>query len=201
MIWKEERYICAEMWFSKRMCSLFRTKIPVLQRVEHQVTLRSLDCDPIQGDDSNNISVDEENLEDLGFFDLSEQISDGNSPQISQTGESSPPRQEVPAMNLGVLVETDQPHEVRKYERARIVPNKFKDFVYKIPGVQNESDQSTSFTIHIVKEMKNHSLDYIACMSEVIKMKEPNRYEKAQGHPGWEAAMEEEFQAMEKNGT
>uniref|UniRef100_A0A803MTN0 Retrotransposon Copia-like N-terminal domain-containing protein n=1 Tax=Chenopodium quinoa TaxID=63459 RepID=A0A803MTN0_CHEQI len=92
--------------------------------------------------------------------------------------------------SMPIQEENTEHKETRRSERERTVSKKLKDYIYKIPGMRGELDKYAAFTVHIVKGMKNHSPDYIACMSKIIKVTEPNRYEQAEGHPGWEAAMQ-----------
>ncbi|KNA02940.1 hypothetical protein SOVF_213850, partial [Spinacia oleracea] len=163
---KRKMYMCRDVVFKEDIFPFLNPKQPVLQTSQQHGIFPLLVSDEIE---ENDFFDDGSNGESIGNFDSLNLNGTGqtpieSSPQVSETGENSPTLEVSSEENTQVIIPTEQPLETRRSERPRTVPNKYKDFVYKIPGVETQSDQSTSFTVQTMKEMKNHSADFMACI-------------------------------------
>uniref|UniRef100_A0A803MDX4 Reverse transcriptase Ty1/copia-type domain-containing protein n=1 Tax=Chenopodium quinoa TaxID=63459 RepID=A0A803MDX4_CHEQI len=108
-------------------------------------------------------SLIEESLETLEFFDASEfvHMDSETSEQIFHNDESAAVEQEVATQSMPIQEENAEPKETRRSERERTVSKKLKDYIYKIPGMTGQSDESTAFTVHTlgyIQSKKDYSL-------------------------------------------
>ena len=95
-----------------------------------------------------------------------------------------------------------EPQTLRRSNRARHVPEKFKDYqVSLLPCHGNhdsEEDVSLGSAVDILECDSSH---FSTSLNNVMKVKEPHNYLEASRHAGWQQAMREELQALEKNST
>lgn len=92
--------------------------------------------------------------------------------------------------------------ETRKSVRDRRIPDKLKDYQYKLPpsNMTDHDDLSPSFSAYKLDDSDSYSEEYIAPFNNVIKMTEPVTFTKAASQEGWVDAMNE-LRAMEETGT
>lgn len=70
-------------------------------------------------------------------------------------------------------------NNVRKSERSRALPSKYRDYILNIPGNRIES----------VQELQ-HSAEYVSSFNNVMQIHEPTSYSEACRDEGWIEAMQ-----------
>uniref|UniRef100_A0A803LBA1 Integrase catalytic domain-containing protein n=1 Tax=Chenopodium quinoa TaxID=63459 RepID=A0A803LBA1_CHEQI len=162
---KRKIYMCRDVKFEERIFPFLNKKEPVLQNLYKQVFLPDINSEDQERNDEGggDNSLIEESLETLELFDASEfvHMDSETSEQIFHNDESAAVEQEVATQSMPIQEENAEPKETRKSERERTVSKKLKDYIYKIPGMTGQSDESGAFTVHThgyIQSKKDYSL-------------------------------------------